>query len=74
MTEPLPIGCRARHTEIFKRASHLMTNFINGNRNETYQELKEMELGAALAVLSVMMVSAGKEERMSIHRYLVGVA
>lgn len=74
MTEPLPIGCSARYTEIQKRASYLMTNFINGNRNDTYRELKEMEPGAALAVLSLMMLSAGKEERKDINRYLMEVA
>lgn len=72
--KPLPIECRARYAEIIKRASHLTANFINGNRNDTYRELKEMEPGAALAVLSLMMLSVGKEERKDINRYLMEVA
>ena len=74
MSEPLPIGCAARYGEIKRRAWHLQENFVNGNRNDTYQELKDMEPGAALAVLSLMIKLSNHEVVEDITRYLMEVA
>ena len=74
MAEKLPIGCAARWEEIHRRARRLLLDFINGNRNDTYKELKEMEPAAGLAVLSVMMTECTKVVRNDLYRYFTEVA
>jgi len=70
---PLPKGCRARYEEIIRRAKKLMPMFINGNKNDVFNKLKEMETPTALAVLSEMMMH-GPDIREGLNRYLKEVA
>lgn len=74
MGEPLPIGCASRWEEIHRRGRRLLLDFINGNRNDTNKELKEMEPNAALAVLAVMMTECTKDTRVALYRYFTEVA
>jgi hypothetical protein len=69
----LPIQCRARADEIFRRADYLTNWFINGNRNDVAVDLLDMEPKAALAVLATMMENSPQESR-SMARYFVETA
>jgi hypothetical protein len=70
----LPTQCAARYREVELRASRLLETFINGNKNDALEALKDMEPTAALAVLAAMMRNADEDNRESLFSYFMEVA
>jgi len=70
MTDPLPMGCRARYDEIHQRSDRLLETFINGNRKDLLEELVETEPKAALAILALIMDSTRSDVRGDLTRFL----
>jgi len=73
LTDPLPIGCRARHDEIERRSHFLLIQFACGHKNSVKDILLEMEPLAALAVLACMM-EKGSSHMYDIVTYFKAVA
>lgn len=71
---PLPISCTHRRLFVVSESDELLATFINGNRKDLLNGLREMSPAASLTILARMMCKASKEVREDIKRFLLEVA